>query len=106
MTRMAMSFVGASAILLCPAMLAAQETPARRPLPRAESFFGLHFDLHPGPGDPALGADVTEEMVAKLLARVRPDYVQYDSKGHGGYLGWPSKVGPSAPHIVKDSLEI
>ena len=74
---------------------------------RSESFFGLHFDLHPSPEDPALGRDVTEEMVEKLLAVVKPDFVQYDSKGHVGWLGWPdSKAGPSAPHIVKDSLAI
>jgi hypothetical protein len=74
---------------------------------RSEAFFGLHFDLHPEPEDPALGRDVTEEMVEKLLAAVQPDSVQYDSKGHVGWLGWPdSKIGPSAPHIVKDSLAI
>jgi hypothetical protein len=45
-------------------------------------------------------------MVEGFLKRVRPDYVQYDCKGHVGYLGYPSKVGTSAPGIVKDSLEI
>jgi hypothetical protein len=73
---------------------------------RADSFFGLHFDLHPGDGDPALGRDVTEAMVEKILARARPDYIQYDAKGHVGWLGWPSEVGPSAPHIVQDSLAL
>lgn len=75
-------------------------------LRRSESFFGLHFDLHPNEQDTALGRDVGEEMVEHLLAAAKPDYVQYDSKGHPGWLGWPSKVGPSAPGIVKDSLEI
>jgi hypothetical protein len=32
--------------------------------------------------------------------------VQYDCKGHVGYLGYPSKVGTSAPHIVNDSLAV
>ena len=73
---------------------------------RADSFFGLHFDLHPSEEDKALGRDVSEEMVDKLVTRVKPDYVQYDSKGHVGWLGWPSQVGPSAPGIVKDSLAI
>ncbi|HMO26309.1 MAG TPA: hypothetical protein PKB10_08565, partial [Tepidisphaeraceae bacterium] len=46
-------------------------------------------------------------MVRKLLRAARPDYVQYDCKGHPGYLGYPrSKVGPSAPGIVKDSLAV
>jgi hypothetical protein len=87
-----------------PGLVAIQGEKPR--LRRPESFFGLHFDLHPNPSDPALGRDVTEEMVEKLLAAARPDFVQYDSKGHAGWLGWPSKVGPPAPHIVKDSLEI
>ena len=81
-------------------------TDAPKRLRRSQSFFGLHFDLHPGPSDPALGRDVSDEMVAELLDATRPDFVQYDSKGHVGWLGWPSQVGPSAPHIVKDSIEI
>lgn len=82
----------------------AQAPPKR--LPRKDCYFGLHFDLHPSKSDTALGRDVTDEMVDDLLARVRPDYVQYDCKGHVGYLGYPSQVGTSAPGIVKDSLEI
>ena len=73
---------------------------------RADAFFGLHFDLHPGEHDTALGADTTEENVARLLERVRPDYVQYDCKGHRGYTGYPTKVGWASPGIVNDSLAI
>ena len=73
---------------------------------RAASFFGLHFDLHPSESDTSLGRDVTDSMIDRLLSSVEPDYVQYDAKGHAGYLGWPSKVGPSAPGIVKDSLKL
>jgi hypothetical protein len=90
------------------ALLAA--APAGQALPprlrRADSYFGLHFDLHPGPSDPALGRDVTEEMVESILQRVKPDYIQYDAKGHVGWLGWPSKVSDPAPHIVNDSLAV
>lgn len=96
---------------LIAAATAAAQTPASQPahpiVPRSQGLFGVHFDLHPGPGDPALGADVNEDMVRKFLMRVKPDFVQYDCKGHIGYLGYPdSKVGPSAPHIVNDSLAI
>ena len=91
--------------LLLPAMVRAEAAKPRKR--RADSFFGLHFDLHPGPADPALGRDVTDAMVEKLLATAQPDFVQYDSKGHVGWLGWPdSKAGPSAPHIVNDSLAV
>ncbi len=84
-----------------------EERPAERPRPRrGESFFGLHFDLHPSAEDTQLGADLTEELVAALLERVRPDFVQYDCKGHAGYTGYPTKVGWPSPGIVKDSLAI
>ena len=94
-----------AALIAAPAVLSAQApTPAR--LRRADSYFGLHFDLHPNETDTALGRDVTEAMIENILAVAKPDFVQYDSKGHPGWLGWPSKVGPSAPGIVKDSLAI
>jgi hypothetical protein len=80
---------------------------AVKPRPaRKDCFLGTHFDLHPSPRDPALGRDVSEEMVERFLNEVRPDFVQYDCKGHVGYLGYVSRVGTSAPHIVQDSLEI
>ena len=37
---------------------------------------------------------------------MKPDYVQYDCKGHAGYTGYPTKIGWASPGIVKDSLEI
>ncbi|HBY58997.1 MAG TPA: hypothetical protein DEH78_04200 [Solibacterales bacterium] len=84
------------------APLAAQKTPLRR----SECFFGMHFDLHPNDKDTALGRDVSEEMVERFLARVKPDYVQYDCKGHAGFLGYESKVSRPASGIVRDSLAI
>ena len=80
--------------------------PAARPIPRSEAFFGLHFDLHPNKSDTVLGTDVTEQNIDALLTRVRPDFVQYDCKGHAGYTGYPTKVGTSSPGIVKDSLAV
>ena len=81
-------------------------TQARGPLPRKDSFFGLHFDLHPNESDGELGADVSPENIAGLLDRVKPDYVQYDCKGHPGYAGYPTRIGWAAPGIVQDSLAI
>lgn len=80
--------------------------PIRQPVPRREAFFGLHFDLHPQKTDTALGADITADNLDALLARVMPDYVQYDCKGHAGYTGYPTQVGWASPGIVLDSLAI
>jgi hypothetical protein len=91
----------ASALLLS---RSAAGGPAR--LQRKDCFFGLHFDLHPTEKDTVLGRDLTDAMVSHLLETVRPDFIQYDSKGHPGYLGFPSKTGMSAPGIVQDSLAI
>ena len=76
------------------------------PVARKDAFFGLHFDLHPQKTDTSLGADITEENISGLLDRVRPDYVQYDCKGHAGYAGYPTHIGWPSPGIVKDSLAV
>src|ERR1700694_3241046 len=83
-------------------MLAQGKTRLRR----SDSFFGVHFDLHPNGSDTILGRDLTEAMVERLIDRVAPDHIQYDCKGHPGWLGYPSSVSRSAPGIVKDSLAI
>jgi len=97
------------AVLICAVGVclgANQNPPEKKPVPRRDAFFGLHFDLHPNKTDVALGADVSEENISRLLDRVRPDYVQYDCKGHVGWAGYPTKVGWPAPGIRKDSLAI
>ena len=81
-------------------------TRNRKSLSRKETFFGLHFDLHPAKNDTQLGEHITEEMIAGLIEKVRPDYVQYDCKGHAGYAGYPTKIGWPSPGIRKDSLAI
>ena len=78
----------------------------KKPLSRKDAFFGLHFDLHPNKNDTQLGEHLTEEMVARLLEQVCPDYVQYDCKGHPGYTGYPTRIGWSSPGIKQDSLAI
>ncbi len=90
--------------LVFPNLLLGQAAP-KAPR-RADSFLGMHFDLHPNPSDPALGGDLRKEQVLRFLDAVKPDYVQYDCKGHVGWLGYPSAVGPSAPNIAQDSLAI
>jgi hypothetical protein len=78
----------------------------KKPLARQNAFFGLHFDLHPNKTDTDLGADVSTENIARLLNRVKPDYIQYDCKGHVGWAGYPTKIGWPAPGIKKDSLAV
>lgn len=73
---------------------------------RSESYFGLHFDLHPTATDTVLGRDVSEEMIASLLKRVKPDYVQYDCKGHPGWAGYATRIGSPSPGITRDSLAV
>jgi len=73
---------------------------------RADGFFGLHFDLHPDPDDKALGRDLSDAHAGALLDAVQPDFVQYDCKGHAGWLGYRSKVSDSPAGIVNDSLAI
>ena len=80
--------------------------PRSAPVPRKDAFFGLHFDLHPQATDTALGADISEDNIRGLLERVKPDYVQYDCKGHAGWTGYPTAVGWASPGIVKDSLAV
>jgi len=85
---------------------AASAFPRSAPLPRKDAFFGLHFDLHPQATDTSLGADISEANVHALLERVKPDYVQYDCKGHAGWAGYPTEVGWPSPGIVNDSLAV
>ena len=75
-------------------------------IPRKDAFFGLHFDLHPQESDTSLGADLSETNIRGLLERVKPDYVQYDCKGHAGWAGYRTAVGWPSPGIVKDSLAL
>src|SRR5690348_9296099 len=84
----------------------AAASSTRQPLRRENCFFGLHFDLHPNKTDTVLGRDVTDAMVEKLIERAKPDYIQYDCKGHVGYMGYLSKISTPAPGIINDSLEV
>jgi hypothetical protein len=81
-------------------------TKQLKPKP-ADRYFGLHFDLHPNGSDTELGRLVTEPMVRAILRAAKPDYIQYDCKGHVGFLGYSdSKISRSASGIINDSLAI
>ncbi|MDQ1258049.1 MAG: hypothetical protein QG656_2658 [Candidatus Hydrogenedentes bacterium] len=70
------------------------------------AFFGLHYDLHPNAGDTELGRETTYEHIREQLDKVKPDFVQYDCKGHPGYTGYPTKVGSPSPGIINDALKV
>ena len=72
---------------------------------RSNSFFGIHFDFHAMPGQ-VVGEDFRPGVVAELLDRVKPDYVQCDTKGHPGYSSYPTKVGNPASVIKEDVLKM
>jgi len=71
-----------------------------------QMFVGLHYDLHAYEGDTELGRETTYEHIREQLEKVKPDYVQYDCKGHPGYTSYPTKVGSPAPGIVTDALNV
>lgn len=71
-----------------------------------DAFFGLHYDLHPGEKDTELGRETTYEHIREQLEKVKPDFVQYDCKGHAGWTGYPTKVGSPSPGIVNDALKV
>lgn len=73
---------------------------------RTDAIFGLHFDFHASQYDKEIGANISEDNIRMLVSKVRPDFVQYDCKGHGGYTSYPTKVGTPSPGIIKDALPI
>ncbi|MBN2308954.1 MAG: family 10 glycosylhydrolase [Candidatus Hydrogenedentes bacterium] len=81
----------------------AMDTDAKWP---EGAFFGLHYDLHPSATDTELGRETTYEHIRAELEKVKPDFVQYDCKGHAGWCGYPSDVGSPSPGIVNDALRI
>jgi hypothetical protein len=71
-----------------------------------QAFFGLHFDLHATERDTDLGSEATYAHLRAELEKVKPDFVQYDCKGHPGYASYPTKVGVASPGMVKDALQM
>lgn len=92
---------------LAAAMVPAADGPSAPPrLRRADSFVGIHFDFHAGRDCTNVGARTTRAMVETVIAKVKPDYIQIDCKGHPGYSSYPTKVGNPAPGFVGDPLRV
>ena len=72
---------------------------------REDAFLGIHFDFHAQEGQ-TVGTDYRPEAVAELLDRVKPDYVQCDTKGHYGYASYPTQVGTPPTGLQQDVLQM
>lgn len=77
-----------------------------KPLKRADSFLGMHFDFHAAQSDTNIGLNTTSAMIENIINRVHPDYLQIDCKGHPGYSSYPTKIGNPAPGIIGDPLRV
>ena len=74
-------------------------------LKRADSFFGVHFDLHASEDITEAGKTLTAAMIDIFLLKVRPDFIQIDCKGHPGISSYPTKVGFHVKGFEKDQLK-
>lgn len=71
-----------------------------------DRFFGVHFDFHANPDTRGIGKTLKAEDVDYMLDKVKPDFIQVDTKGHPGISSYPTKVGVAAPDIVQDPLKL
>ncbi len=69
-------------------------------------FFGLHFDFHATMDDKNIGKGINETQIEQLLAIIKPDFVQVDTKGVHGIASYPTDVGFVAGPYERDVLEI
>jgi hypothetical protein len=69
-------------------------------------YFGLHYDLHAGPQDTALGTHCTPRELIPSLKLMDPEWVQTDCKGVPGLTSWFSQVPEAtvSPGVKKDAL--
>jgi hypothetical protein len=84
----------------------AQSNKPAGKLKRADSFFGVHFDLHASEDITDAGKSLTAEMIDSFLLKVRPDFIQIDCKGHPGISSYPTKVGYHVKGFDKDPLKL
>ena len=73
------------------------------PKRRTDSFLGIHFDFHAMEGE-TVARYFCPESFTEMLDRVKPDYLQFDTKGHPGLSSYPTKAGTQAKEIKVDIL--
>ena len=71
---------------------------------KGKRFFGLHFDYHACKETKDIGKDFDSSILEKIIKEVKPDFIQCDTKGHPGLTSYSTKVGVTAPGMVKDLL--
>jgi hypothetical protein len=73
-----------------------------------EIRFGLHYDMHANEADTLPGTGISREYLIDIFKRLQVDFVQADTKGHGGYTSWFSKSLPQTvpPGLKADQLLI
>lgn len=70
-----------------------------------ERFFGLHFDFHAG-NEEEIGVRTNPKDIEWYINETKPDFVQFDCKGHPGNASYPSKIGNAADNLKTDNLKI
>ena len=73
---------------------------------RKDCFFGVHFDFHSNHTAIGIGEELNGEEIKAFIREVKPDFLQCDVKGHGGYSSYPTKYGYPTPNMKKDILKI
>ena len=72
---------------------------------RHQFAIGIHFDFHARPGM-TVAELYRPDSIEQMLDRVRPDFVQCDTKGHAGLSSYPTDVGFRADRIDHDMLAL
>jgi len=73
---------------------------------RKDCFFGMHFDFHADVDSKGIGLQNTAEDVARYLDAAKPEFLNYDTKGHPGYTSYFTKYGNAAPGLEADFLKV
>ena len=73
---------------------------------RKDCFFGVHFDFHSNSTAVGIGETLDGKEIRDFIRQVKPDFMQCDVKGHGGYSSYPTKYGYPTPNMKKDILHI
>lgn len=73
------------------------------PKKRKDCFLGIHFDFHAMPGE-EVARCFDPASFREMLDRVKPDFLQFDTKGHAGLSSYPTKIGTKADKIHHNIL--